>query len=66
MIKSSSVLCEILKSMFHQAIKMFHFITKTRPCNIQTAEKREKRENISGKFLIFFIYLHKTLIVGTR
>ena len=44
----------------------FDNITKTRPCNIQRFFKGLKITIFSLIFLIFFIFLLKTYIVGTR
>ena len=41
-------------------------ITKTRPCNIQRFFSPVKIENFIRKKLIFFLFLLKTCIVGTR
>ena len=41
-------------------------ITKTCPCNIQRFLKLYKMKNFSRKYLLFFLFLLKTLIVGTR
>ena len=45
---------------------LFPFITKTRPCNIQQYFTAVKMFIFRRNFLIFFLFLLKTLIVGSE
>ena len=46
-------------------LRIRHVITKTCPCKIQIFFLALKIKNVMGIFLIFSVFLPKTLIVGT-